>query len=168
MGHPVLTSYTEIDSPIGRLALAATAGGICRLSIGRFLDEIPPHPALSPGDLAQPVGERGIAQLNEYFQGTRRQFDLPLDLSLVTDFQAKVFETLRRIPYGETVSYAWVAGQIGQPKAARAIGQACHANPLPILIPCHRVVGSGGKLVGFAPGVEVKRKLLALEYEFKD
>ncbi len=153
MGHPILT-YAEIDSPIGRLALVATAKGICRLNIGKSLGEIADSSAWL---------ELAIAQLNRYFQGSLRQFDLPLDLSLVTNFHAKVFEILRRIPYGETASYGWVAGQIGQVKAARAVGQACHANPLPILIPCHRVVGSGGKLVGFAPGVEVKRKLLALE-----
>jgi len=104
-----------------------------------------------------------IQRLKLYFGGYKVNFPDRLDLSGATDFQRKVWETTRLIPYGETRSYAWVAEQIKQPGALRAVGQALGRNPLPIIVPCHRVVASNGKLGGFSNGIEMKKRLLYLE-----
>ena len=104
-----------------------------------------------------------MERLKVYFSGHRTTFPDKLDLSRATHFQCEVWEITRLIPYGETRSYAWVAEQIKRPKAMRAVGQALSKNPLPIIVPCHRVVASGGKLGGFSGGVEMKRYLLSLE-----
>ncbi len=104
-----------------------------------------------------------IQRCRIYFGGHRVPFPDQLDLSGATTFQRQVWETNRLIPYGETRSYAWVAQQIGQPRAVRAVGQALGKNPLPIIIPCHRVITSNGKLGGFGGGVEMKKRLLSLE-----
>ena len=101
--------------------------------------------------------------LRNYFSGERVLFDLPLDMRYYTRFQKAVWRAAVGIPYGETRSYAWVAKKIGNPRAVRAVGQALGANPVPIIIPCHRVIGSSGKLCGFAGGLTMKRKLLELE-----
>ena len=103
-------------------------------------------------------------QLDEYFAGERRNFDLPLTLS-GTDFQVAVLEELLEIPYGETVSYADIASRIGRPRAVRAVGAANGRNPLPIVVPCHRVIGSQGDLTGFGGGIDTKAALLRLEAE---
>lgn len=108
----------------------------------------------------------GFLQLNEYFLGKRREFDLPF-LPEGTDFQKRVWLELTRIPYGETRSYADVAFLCGRPAACRAVGQANHLNPLPIFIPCHRVIGKNGSLTGYAGGIHIKKKLLDLEYQYK-
>lgn len=104
----------------------------------------------------------GIMQLEEYFSGRRRCFRLPI-APIGTDFQLRVWEALRAIPYGETRSYGQIAEIVGCPQGARAVGMACHANPLLIVTPCHRVVGSTGALTGFAGGLEMKKRLLKLE-----
>ncbi|MGO2118348.1 MAG: methylated-DNA--[protein]-cysteine S-methyltransferase [Fusobacterium sp.] len=101
-------------------------------------------------------------QLNEYFSGARKSFDLKLSLT-GTNFQKKVWEALGNIPYGETKSYKEIAIEVGSPKAFRAVGSANNKNPIPIIIPCHRVIGKNGKLVGFAGGLDLKEKLLQLE-----
>ena len=103
-------------------------------------------------------------QLEEYFAGERKDFDLPLHLS-GTDFQVRVLEELQRIPYGETTTYGAIAERIGRPKAGRAVGAANGRNPIPIIIPCHRVIGSSGKLTGFGGGLDTKEELLRLEAE---
>ena len=103
-------------------------------------------------------------QLDEYFAGRRKTFDLPLRPQ-GTDFQRRVWNELLQIPYGQTATYGQIAKRIGNPNAARAIGQACNANPIPIFIPCHRVVGSNSRLIGFALGLDVKSALLELERE---
>ncbi len=102
-------------------------------------------------------------RLKSYFSGGRVDFSDKLDLSVVTDFQAKVYETSQLIPYGETRSYGWVAAQMNNPGAARAVGQALGRNPLPIIVPCHRVVADDGGLGGFTGGLETKRRLLNME-----
>ncbi|MBA7627251.1 Methylated-DNA--protein-cysteine methyltransferase [subsurface metagenome] len=104
-----------------------------------------------------------ISRLQTYFDGGKATFPDELDLSRATPFQRRVWEATRLIPYGETRSYAWVAQQVDEPGAARAAGQALARNPLPIIIPCHRVIASDGKLGGFSDGVEMKRRLLRLE-----
>ncbi|MBC6695631.1 methylated-DNA--[protein]-cysteine S-methyltransferase [Terrisporobacter mayombei] len=104
----------------------------------------------------------GIMQINEYIQGKRKKFDLPLNLE-GTEFQKKVWNELKNIPYGETRSYKDIAVAIGNEKASRAIGMANNKNPIPILIPCHRVIGANGKLVGYRGGLDIKEKLLNIE-----
>ncbi len=103
-----------------------------------------------------------MAQLRAYFAGERKQFDLPLEME-GTEFQLSVWRELQRIPYGETISYLELARRIGNPKAVRAVGLANGQNPIPIIVPCHRVIGSDGSLTGFGGGMENKRKLLELE-----
>lgn len=102
-------------------------------------------------------------ELREYAKGQRNRFDLSLDWSSLKPFQRRVLETAKQIPFGETRSYGWIAERIGKPRAARAVGQALRANPIPIILPCHRVIGSDGKLGGYAGGLALKRKLLTLE-----
>jgi methylated-DNA-[protein]-cysteine S-methyltransferase len=101
-------------------------------------------------------------QLNEYFSGSRKKFDLPLDID-GTEFQKKVWNELKKIPYGKTKSYKYIAEKLGDVKAIRAVGKANGQNPVPILIPCHRVIGSNGKLTGYAGGLDIKEKLLKIE-----
>ena len=109
-----------------------------------------------------PVTGQARQQLTEYFAGQRREFDLPLSPS-GTDFQRRVWELLREIPYGETVTYGELARRLGNPRAARAVGMACNRNPIAIVVPCHRVVGSTGSLTGYAGGLDTKAFLLKLE-----
>jgi len=103
------------------------------------------------------------AALSAYLEGTRRSFDLPLDLEGQTAFRTKVWAVLQTIPYGRVRSYGWVARKVGRPRAARAVGAACGANPVPLLVPCHRVVASDGSLGGFSGGLPTKKQLLRLE-----
>jgi methylated-DNA-[protein]-cysteine S-methyltransferase len=102
-------------------------------------------------------------ELDEYFGGTRRRFDLPLDVELLADFNRRVLRELARVPYGEVVTYGELAARAARPRAARAVGTVMNRNPLPIVLPCHRVIGSNGKLVGYAGGLERKEALLRLE-----
>jgi len=111
--------------------------------------------------------KKTVKLLQQYFSGKRVSFDLPLDLNNYTPFQRAVWKAAASIPYGETRSYAWIAKKIGRPKAARAVGQALGANPVPIVIPCHRVIRSAGTLGGFSGGLELKKKLLGLESHAK-
>lgn len=104
-----------------------------------------------------------LGQLDEYFAGKRREFNLPI-LTSGTPFQEAVWRELRKIPYGETASYSEIARAIGRPRAFRAVAQACHVNPIAIIIPCHRVIGADGSLTGYAAGLEIKRQLLGLEH----
>ena len=115
-------------------------------------------------DCSNELEREARRQLEEYFAGRRKTFDLPLRPN-GTDFQRRVWEELLQIPYGQTATYGEIAKRIGNPNAARAVGQACNANPIPIFIPCHRVVGSNSRLTGFALGLDVKSALLELERE---
>jgi len=151
--------WQEIDSPVGPLLLAGD-GEALRL----VYFQAGPHPRRPPSDWiadAMPVSA-AIRQLEEYFAGERRAFDLPL-APQGTDFQRTVWRELTRIPYGQTVSYGELARRVGNPQASRAVGLANGKNPLPIIVPCHRVIGANGSLTGFGGGVEIKRKLLTLE-----
>ena len=146
------------ESPVGPLALAAQEGGLVRLYLPNT-----PTPRLMPHKT--PLMEEAERQLMEYFRGERQEFDLPLAPE-GTEFQKKVWQALGEIPYGQTRSYGDIARQVGCPKGFRAVGMANHCNPLPILIPCHRVMGSKGTFTGYAGGVELKRQLLDLEKKF--
>jgi methylated-DNA-[protein]-cysteine S-methyltransferase len=156
-----------VDSPYGPLLLAATPAGVVRIAWQREdADGVRDRLArdLGPRVVHAPDRLDGVArQLDEYFAGRRRTFDLPVDLRLARGFRRTVLDRLRTIPYGTTESYASVATQVGSPRAARAVGSACATNPLPIVVPCHRVVRGDGVIGAFLGGTETKRALLALE-----
>lgn len=146
--------FTTIVSPIGILAIAADGEYLTNLVFGNCV------PDAQKGSSS--VLDNAVSQLNEYFAGTRKRFDLPLKFS-GTEFQNRVWCELQNIPYGKTISYKELAEKTGNIKACRAVGMANNKNPIPIIIPCHRVVGSNGKLTGYAGGLEVKKFLLELE-----
>jgi len=158
--------YTTFDTNFGWVAVLASARGLLRIILPQdllqdareLLGERINHATWSPHDFEDLMG-----RLRSYFKGHRMDFPDKLDLSGTTTFQRKVWEATRLIPYGETRSYSWVASQIGKPSAVRAVGQTLGRNPLPIIIPCHRVLGSDGKLCGFRGGLQMKRYLLSLE-----
>lgn len=141
-----------MQSPIGLLTIEETDGAITALRFGGETVSPPPTPLL----------QRAAQQLTEYFAARRRRFDLPLRPQ-GTAFQQAAWSALCDIPYGQTRTYAQQAAAIGNPKACRAVGMANHRNPLPLFIPCHRVIGAGGKLTGYAGGLAIKRFLLELE-----
>ena len=154
-----MNSTKQLDSPIGRLRLVATDQGLSHLlfdqQVGEDMD--------SDGDPAEtdnhPVLAAATAQLAEYFAGRRQEFDIPLDLS-GTEFQRAAWSALANVPFGETRSYRQQAEAIGRPKAVRAIGAANGKNPVPIVLPCHRIVGSDGSLTGYGGGLPIKEYLL--------
>ena len=152
-----------VDTPIGRLTLLADDGGLTHVL---FAEQSPVDHGVDDADIVDgphdPVLEAAAVQLDEYFAGSRTAFDLPLHLD-GTDFQRQAWQALADIPYGETISYAGQADAIGRPGAFRAVGAANGRNPVPIVLPCHRVVGTDGSLTGFGGGLDVKRRLLALE-----
>jgi methylated-DNA-[protein]-cysteine S-methyltransferase len=160
MNSPAETLYWhEIDSPIGRLLLAGDGDSITQVCF-----QSGPRPLRAPGGWVHDAApfRAAIAQLGEYFAGRRRAFDLPL-APRGTEFQRRVWRELTAIPYGKTISYGELARRIGKPSASRAVGLANGANPLPVIVPCHRVIGADGSLTGFGGGLPIKRKLLALE-----
>ena len=150
---------TTMDSPVGELRLIAGENGLRAILWGA---EDAERIASIDDELVEgttPVLDEAISQLEEYFAGTRREFDLPLDPA-GTAFQQSAWMVLRTIPYGQTISYGQQAEQLGDPNKARAVGAANGKNPLSIVVPCHRVVGSNGHLTGFAAGIDVKSWLL--------
>ncbi|HTQ59738.1 MAG TPA: methylated-DNA--[protein]-cysteine S-methyltransferase [Candidatus Solibacter sp.] len=152
-------SYTTMKSPVGPLFLARDEDG---LRLVHFASgKRPKTPERDWTENRAPFREV-IRQLELYFDGKLTEFDVPLVLE-GTEFQLLVWRNLQKIPYGETVSYGQLAKRIGNPDAARAVGLANGSNPIPIIIPCHRVIGSNGDLTGFGGGLPVKKKLLALE-----
>ncbi len=158
-------AYAVVDSPLGPLLLAATRRGLVRVA---FEDEDGALPLLaerlSPRLLEVPERLAGVRrQLGEYFSGTRTGFDLPVDRALIKGFRSPVLRITSAIPYGDVATYGEVARRAGRPRAVRAVGQALGGNPLPIVIPCHRVVRAGGELGGYAGGTERKQQLLRLE-----
>jgi methylated-DNA-[protein]-cysteine S-methyltransferase len=159
-------AYDLAESPVGSLLVAVTERGLCRVAFEpdpeRDLEELARAYGLRVLRAPQPLGDVR-RQLEEYFERRRTTFDLPVDLASIPPFQRLVLAELARVPYGETATYGGLAGKIGKPRAARAVGGALNRNPVPIVLPCHRVVGAGGKLVGYAGGLERKRALLALE-----
>jgi methylated-DNA-[protein]-cysteine S-methyltransferase len=161
-------AYAETDSPVGRLLVAATPRGLVRVSFPReSQDEVLGELAerLSPRVLEAPARLDEVRrELDQYFAGSRHEFDLPLDWSLTSsEFRRRVLERTARIPYGETASYREVAAAAGNDRAVRAAGTALGANPIPIVVPCHRVLRTGGALGGYGGGLERKRFLLELE-----
>ncbi len=153
--------YKTMESPVGLLKLVASDRGLAAIL---WENDDPKRVRLSPleEDEAHPVLLETERQLNDYFAGKLEKFSLKLDFA-GTEFQKKVWEALLTIPFGETRSYGQIARQIGRPKAVRAVGAANGKNPVSIIAPCHRVIGSNGKLTGFAGGLEVKALLLGIE-----
>ena len=151
--------YARMASPIGDLLLASSRGGLRLVWFSTGARKEQPQCDWTRNDAAL-SGAR--AQLQEYFDGRRHRFDLPLE-PVGTKFQRRVWDALLEIPYGETRSYKDIAVAIGNPKASMAVGGANGSNPLPIVIPCHRVIGSNGQLIGYGGGLPVKRHLLDLE-----
>lgn len=160
-------AYRTVDSPLGPLLLAATTTGLVRVAYAREgFDDVLTRLAerVSPRVLEAPARlDRAAAEVEEYFSGHRRAFDLPLDLSLSAGFRRTVQQYLPRIGYGATLSYREVAEQVGSPRAVRAVGTACATNPLPVVVPCHRVLRSDGSLGGYIGGLDAKSALLDLE-----
>lgn len=159
-------AFDVADTPVGPLLLAVTEAGLCRISFD-------PEPERETDELARTFGVRVLRsprevdrirrELDEYFQGRRRRFGLPLDLRGRTGFSREILDRLARVPYGEVTTYKSLAVEAGNPHAARAVGTIMNRNPIPIVLPCHRVVGSNGSLVGYGGGLDRKRQLLDLE-----
>lgn len=142
-----------IDSPVGPLTLSGTETALTKLAFGD---------ARQARACSAPVLEQAAQELAEYFSGTRRDFTVPLAPE-GSDFQQKVWAALRSVPYGTTASYKDIAVQTGKPGAAVAVGQANSKNPIPVIIPCHRIIGANGKLTGYTGGLHIKKALLRLE-----
>lgn len=157
-------AYDLAESPVGDLLVAVTERGLCRIAY---------RPDAALDELADDFGARVLRlptrvdrvrrELDEYFAGTRRAFDLETDLSTVPAFQQLALRELARVPFGQVTTYGALAAKIGRPRAARAIGGAMNRNPIPIVLPCHRVIGANGSLVGYGGGIERKEQLLRLE-----
>ena len=154
-----MKSASYIDTPVGPLTVVTDARAVKAIRFERHADA----PRFDPADPSLPaVLRQTVAELQRYFAGELTIFTVPADPE-GTPFQRRVWEALQRIPYGTTCSYGALAAAIGRPKACRAVGMANHRNPIPILIPCHRVVGADGSLTGYAGGLAVKSFLLQLE-----
>jgi methylated-DNA-[protein]-cysteine S-methyltransferase len=152
--------FQDMPSPVGRLRLIASDSALVGIWFGQGRDA-----ARHRGGLAEkpsPVLELARTQLQEYFAAQRRDFDLPLD-PRGTEFQLRVWQRLLKIPYGETTTYGALASELGDARASRAVGLANGSNPIPIVIPCHRVIGADGSLTGFGGGLAIKQQLLELE-----
>jgi len=159
--------YRIVDSPVGRLLVASTEQGIVRIAFERegfdgvlqtLADRVSPRVLEAPARL-----DRAATELDEYFAKRRTRFDVPLDFALSRGFRGEVQRLLPTIAYGHTTSYAQLANAAGRPRAFRAVGTACATNPLPVVVPCHRVLRGDGSLGGYAGGLDAKRALLALE-----
>jgi methylated-DNA-[protein]-cysteine S-methyltransferase len=161
-------AYATLDSPLGRLLLATTPKGLVRIAYVDYDDEdavleqlaatVSPRVLAAPRRLDDPRRE-----LDQYFAGRRRRFETPQDWQLIRGFARRVLEATARIPYGSTSTYKQMATEAGSPRASRAAGNALGSNPLPIVVPCHRILHSTGRLGGYTGGVEKKRLLLAVE-----
>ena len=159
-------AYDLLDTPIGTLLVAAGEAGVCRISFD-------PEPEREVESLARLLGTRVLRvsrlvddarrQLDEYFDGKRQRFELRTDLRALAEFNRVVLAELERVPYGSTATYGQLAARVDHPRAARAVGTVMNRNPIPIVLPCHRVIGSNGKLVGYGGGLERKERLLRLE-----
>ena len=155
--------YHDFQTPLGTIRIVGTDHEITQVNLPKEASR-PPDRAwrLCRGHIPAPL-RAAKQQLQEYFTGTRSTFDLPLGLNGGTPFRRKVWRELQRIPYGETISYGELARRIGQPTASRAVGGANHHNPIAIIVPCHRVIGTDGTLVGYGGGLPIKERLLAHE-----
>jgi len=159
------TGFDVVETPIGELLVAASDRGLAAISFETDEDRVERLARIAgPRVLRSPRSIEGARrELDEYFTGRRRRFDLTLDLRALPPFTISVLDRLARVPYGETTTYGDLARRVGHPRAARAVGTVMNRNRIPIVLPCHRVVGATGDLTGYAGGLEVKRALLELE-----
>jgi methylated-DNA-[protein]-cysteine S-methyltransferase len=148
-------NFIKINTPFGIMGLEEENGALSRVCLPNRLPALPEN--------TSEFLENAKTQFEEYFGGGRRVFDLPLDFGRCADFSLRVYAELMRVEYGGTASYKDIAERVGSPKAYRAVGMANNRNPLPVIVPCHRIIGSGGKLVGYGGGLELKERLLLLE-----
>ncbi len=160
-------AYAELDSPLGRLLVAVTGRGLVRIAyegepddavLEELAREVSPRLLFAPERI-----DEARRELDAYFAGKRRSFEIPVDWSLMHGFARRVLRATSRVPFGEVTTYGSVAAEAGSPRAARAAGNALGSNPIPIVVPCHRVLHAGGGLGGYAGGLDRKRFLLALE-----
>ncbi|SIQ56019.1 methylated-DNA--[protein]-cysteine S-methyltransferase [Micromonospora avicenniae] len=147
--------WTVLDSPIGEFSVATDGTSVCGTHFGR-VDAAAAEPEDDPA-------RQAVAELRAYFAGELTDFTVPVRIPRGSDFERAVWREMTRIPHGETLTYGEVARLVGDPGAARAVGVACNRNPVPVIVPCHRIVGAGGKLVGFGGGLDRKVHLLELE-----
>lgn len=147
--------WTALNSPIGQLSVATDEVGVCGVHFGRVDG--------APTETDDARLRAAVAELDAYFAGELTAFTVPLSVRRGSDFERAVWREMSKIPYGEMRTYGDVATAVGDPGAARAVGVACNRNPIPVIVPCHRIVGAGGKLVGFGGGLPRKRQLLELE-----
>ncbi|MGC4744916.1 methylated-DNA--[protein]-cysteine S-methyltransferase [Micromonospora sp. DT201] len=147
--------WTVLDSPIGEFSVATDGASVCGTHFGRTDTATDEHDDL--------LSRQAAAELRAYFAGELTAFTVPVAMPRGSDFERAVWREMTHIPYGETLTYGEVARAVGDPGAARAVGVACNRNPVPVIVPCHRIVGAGGKLVGFGGGLPRKVKLLELE-----
>lgn len=155
-----MIAYGYYSSPIGLLEVVCTDLGISGI---HFLTKAERARVSASEETLPPMLKNCLTQLDEYFAGKRKRFDVALDLSTATDFYREVWHLVQAIPYGRTRSYSTIAETLGKPHASRAVGKASGRNPIPIIIPCHRVIGKHGDLTGYAYGLEMKEALLAIE-----
>jgi methylated-DNA-[protein]-cysteine S-methyltransferase len=158
----------SFDTPFGAMRCASSEAGLAWVELPRasgrgFAGWLRRHAPGAAVREAWAPNRRAVAQIVEFLAGKRRRFDLPLDLR-ATPFQRAVYDALLEVPYGETRTYAELARAVGRPRAVRAVGAANGANPLPLVVPCHRIIASGGKLGGYGGGLPLKRRLLAMEH----
>ncbi|SCL38791.1 methylated-DNA-[protein]-cysteine S-methyltransferase [Micromonospora pallida] len=146
--------WTVLDTPIGDLSVAVADAAVCGVHFGRVE---------SAGPARDELSRQVVAELDAYFAGELTEFTVPLAIRRGSEFERAVWGEMTHIPYGETLTYGEVAKAVGDPGAARAVGVACNRNPVPVIVPCHRIVGAGGKLVGFGGGLPRKVHLLELE-----
>ena len=169
MTNTISLYYTSFNSPIGKIHLAATEKGLCEVGISerekRFVKSLQKTYKIKPVKDDAAFKEL-VKLLKRYFNGERIKIDIPFDFQ-GTDFEKKVWKALLKIPYGKTKTYGEIAREIGLPNGARAVGNACGKNPIPIIIPCHRVVASNGGLGGYTGGIGIKKKLLKIEKVLK-
>jgi methylated-DNA-[protein]-cysteine S-methyltransferase len=151
--------WQQVESPLGGLGVAVDDHGVCRI----HLDGAPAGRAAASRPAGGGLLTEAAGQLVRYFAGALTDFDLPLSVTGGSDFERAVWRAIAAIPYAHTRTYGEIAADLGAPDGARAVGVACNRNPLPLVVPCHRVVGAGGKLVGFGGGLPRKRYLLELE-----
>ena len=159
-------AYAEVESPVGTWLVAATPRGLVKLAFTHYVDEALEELAkkISPRILHAPAKLDDVRrELDEYFEGERREFEVPLDWSLVKGFNLKILRATAKIPYGSVSTYSDMARKAGSPRAARAAGNALHNNPIPIIVPCHRVLHRDGGLGGYGGGLPLKERLLTLE-----
>jgi methylated-DNA-[protein]-cysteine S-methyltransferase len=159
-----LSTYAVMTSPLGEILIMGNSAGLTAIAFQRGRNSVIPEPdwQVAGSDSDDTVVSEAIDQLRAYFAGELQEFDLPL-APVGTPFQKEVWQALLEIPYGQTISYGELADRLGKPNAARAVGAANGQNPVAIVIPCHRVIGSDGSLTGYASGVDIKAALLGLE-----